>query len=365
MKRHQKLVPLTHKHRLRGLTQTREGVVVASLPEARGPLCDVQQLASGAKLVVRRAAGLGDCLMLLPALMALKRERPDIHLVLQVPREYQKLMVGFNIADEVWKLEDMPPAGAVWELVDVSHFVERHPAAWEIDRVTLFAEAFGIEPVPSAAAYRPPAKDLAWAREWLEFEETPRGPRVGLCLEGKYRHRSWMVKYVFELAKRLTRRGHRCIIFADDRSAQRSAMTGRPAGIRGRVRHAYGFELPQVAALLHMCDVAVAPDTGLLHLGASVGTACVGIFGAVPPHLRTRFYESCECLWAKGKVACVPCCEGPQHQRCNLECLKAITPAMVEAAIERALAGSKACETTADEGNGVWQRFRNGCSSCA
>ncbi len=88
-----------------------------------------------------------------------------------------------------------------------------------------------------------------------------------------------------------------------------------------------------VAALLGSCDVAVVPDTGLLHLAACVGTPFVAIFGAVPPELRLNYYQNYRCLTAQGQVACVPCCEGPQHLRCRYECLWAITPDQVQVAM--------------------------------
>ena len=160
--------------------------------------------------------------------------------------------------------------------------------------------------------------------------------RIAVALRGVYGHRSWLVSYVFELAQRLAAEGRDVLIFDADVQAPQCP---RPGDSRqtGSVVSAYGLELPLVATLLSTCDAAVVPDTGLLHLAACVGLPFVAIFGAVPPELRLSHYENCRCLTSERKVACVPCCEGPQHIRCSYECLWEITPSMVETTLYQLL----------------------------
>jgi len=161
---------------------------------------------------------------------------------------------------------------------------------------------------------------------------------LGIALRGIYGHRSWLVPYVFQVARRLAAQGWDVLIFDADPDAPQYPWADGPAS-PGTVACAYGLKLPVVAALLGGCDAAVVPDTGLLHLAACVGTPFVAIFGAVPPELRLNYYENYRCLTAAGRVPCVPCCEGPQHTHCEYECLWAITPGEVETALYGLLRG--------------------------
>ncbi len=220
--------------------------------------------------------------------------------------------------------------------------MERHPQAWYQPRIDLVGTAFGITPVSHAAAYHPALQLLRQAGKWTATHGCRAQTRIAVALRGIYGHRSWLVPYVFELAQRLASKGRDVLIFDADVQAPRCPPT-EPTGETpvvprvGTVACAYGLELPLAAALLSTCDAAVVPDTGLLHLAACVGLPFVAIFGAVPPQLRLNYYENYRCLTAEKKVACVPCCEGPQHIRCSYECLWEITPSTVEATLYQLL----------------------------
>ena len=42
----------------------------------------------------------------------------------------------------------------------------------------------------------------------------------------------------------------------------------------------------EAAVVLSSCDLLISVDTGLIHLAAAVGTACVGLYGPIYPELR-------------------------------------------------------------------------------
>ncbi len=334
-------VALRHHFQVKGAPPVVQSVT-AKLPPPPEPMCGPPQLAAASKLIVRRDAGLGDCLMILPTLAAIRQRFPQLEVVFQAPAPYTALLEGFAEVDEAIPLDESPAGqpGPETLSADLSNYMERHPQAWQQPRIDLVGTAFGMAPLPRAARYHPPPEVQSEAEAWLKSrqgcrsyqKEAPANKRLGIALRGIYGHRSWLVPYVFELAQRLVTKGHDVLIFDADVQAPQCPQPG-DSRQTGSVVSAYGLELPLVAALLAGCDAAVVPDTGLLHLAACVGLPFVAIFGPVPHHLRLKYYENYGCLTAEKKVACVPCGEGPQHIRCSYECLWEITPTMVEAAL--------------------------------
>jgi len=346
----QNQVALRHQFQVKGRPPVVQSIT-AKLPPPPEPMCGPAQLAAARQLIVRRDAGLGDCLMILPTLAAIRQRFPHLQIVFQAPAAYIALLEGFAEIDEAIALDESPAGRSSPEtlFVDLSNYMERHPQAWQQPRIDLVGTAFRIAPLPHAARYHPPPEVQSKAEAWLKSRQGCRSyqkeapTRIALALRGIYGHRSWLVPYVFELSERLTAAGRDVLIFDADPHAPQYPGIEEPTGETpvlpraGTVDYAYGLELPLVAALLAGCDAAVVPDTGLLHLAACVGLPFVAIFGPVPPQLRLNYYENYRCLTAEKKVACVPCCEGPQHIRCSYECLWEITPSMVETALHQLL----------------------------
>jgi len=320
--------------------------ITAKLPTPPEPMCDPAQLAAASKLIVRRDAGLGDCLMILPTLAAIRQRFPQLAVIFQAPAAYIALLEGFAEVDEAIALDESPAGRSSSETLfaNLSNYMERHPQAWQKPRIDIVGTAFGIAPVSHAAAYHPTPQLLRQAEEWLTTNGCRAQMRIAVALRGVYGHRSWLVPYVFELAQRLAAKGRDVLIFDADPHAPRCPETDEPTG--GTVACAYGLQLPLVAALLATCDAVVLPDTGLLHLAACVGLPFVAIFGPVPPELRLNHYQNYRCLTAEETVACVPCCEGPQHIRCSYDCLWEITPSMVETALHQLLGEANASQPT-------------------
>jgi len=307
--------------------------LTAILPEWPGGLLQPGELEHAGRLLVRRDAGLGDCLMILPAIRGVKQDHPQLRAEMYVPAEYASLLETFGAVEEAFPLDAWPvnaPQGSA--SADLSWYVEWHPAATFVDRITLFADALGGKPVIGSGDWRPDADLRSEAKGWIRGNCGPGDePIVGICLRGKYRHRSWVEEYVFELTSMLANAGRRAIIF----DAQPDAPRGRTlAGCAcDVVGYAYGLDLPLVAQLVANCDVLVSPDTGLVHLAAAVGTSFVAIYGAIEPRLRLSHYERYRCLTAADEVPCAPCFEDHGHRVCGLECLRAITPLRVCRAI--------------------------------
>src|SRR6185503_5024189 len=79
-----------------------------------------------------------------------------------------------------------------------------------------------------------------------------------------------------------------------------AAMCGREV-----VNAAGALSLGGTAALLARARAFVSNDSGLMHVGAAVGTRTIGLFGSSNPAWTAPFHPRSRALW--GRVACSPC----------------------------------------------------------
>jgi ADP-heptose:LPS heptosyltransferase len=101
-----------------------------------------------------------------------------------------------------------------------------------------------------------------------------------------------------------------------------------------RVQNLVGqTSLREALGLIKRAQVAVGPDTGLMHIAAAVGTPVVSLWGATNP-ARTGPYGF-EDLILQGRAACVPC----YRRRCPIGrvCMKSISVNEIQAQAARAL----------------------------
>jgi ADP-heptose:LPS heptosyltransferase len=159
---------------------------------------------------------------------------------------------------------------------------------------------------------------------------------------GPRAYKRWPVERFIALADRLRLQSPGLVVVVTGQPAERGLVEQFGAGYSGRIIDATVLgSIVKVAALLAECDVVVSNDTGIMHLGAAMGTPTVGIFGPVSP-----------CRWAPvgplatavspSGVACSPCaetyrlrdpsdCTNPDRMRC----LREVSVDMVIDAIKR------------------------------
>ena len=311
--------PLRHRHRLKG-HDWRQTILTHRAENAERLM--PAEMPPNSALTIRRDAGLGDCLMIACALAALKRRRPDLHITFATPPAYSDLLARFDSIDEAIPLDEALVVGA--PILEFGNYCERHPQADSADRVTIFAQALGLH-AGCLPTYRPTNADMQEAERFLHGRRP-----IAICMRGKYPHRSWLIPRALQFAARFADEGLDVMLFdAEEEPPYTTWISDSLPATR-----AFGLPLPTVAAILLHCRAAVAPDTGFLHLCGCLGVPFVGIFGAIPPHLRTPIYRDHIDL-ITDDLPCVPCFEGQEHITCRLECLQAIDVDMVCRALGR------------------------------
>lgn len=194
-----------------------------------------------------------------------------------------------------------------------------------------FAECLGIEPCP-----------VEWGLSLLPEEEA----RVERLLEkvggnfavffvgSRWESKQWFPDRTARGAAEIQRRYGLEIVLLGGKEEIRFAQEVESLRPPPVVNWVGQTSLREAVGILSRAQVAVGPDTGLMHLSAAVGTPVVSLWGATSP-TRTGPY-GCEDFVVQGKAACSPC----YLRQCPIGrvCMQSIDVEEVAQMVGRALA---------------------------
>jgi len=347
------------------------------------------------RLLVCLRYGIGDVVMELPALRALRTRWPGAHLTLLGARpslelleddpDFDALVCVQDLGFEHWGDRGQPQAhAAFWDwfsrqdfdcVLDGSHAVAGVRIALMHSPVAQFSTdervrvarpvtggrgaqsiwesacaAWGLYPEPPPAPRLfVPAAVQRWVRDVVAREDL--GPRlVGLAPVASSALKRWPAARVCSLVASLPPDpGRDVLVFGLGAREQALEAQLRRAAAPNRVHLVSPCHLQQTAALIAHCRAFVSNDTGLMHMAAAVGTPTVGIFGPTSPHIylpegATAVGGEDGCAHRPADRFGPPACvlEG----RCLINrrsCITAVSVPAVRAALERALGDGSAC----------------------
>jgi heptosyltransferase II len=138
--------------------------------------------------------------------------------------------------------------------------------------------------------------------------------------------RRWPLDRYAKLADTLHAQGCRIVLTGD-----RTDGWVRPAFRDRQVLDLIGAtDLPALAALLRTCAAVVGHDSGPLHIARLVGTPVVALLGPTPPSMFFRPDPRTAVLWPGGALPCAPCYNGHEFAQCdNNVCMQMIDVATV------------------------------------
>ena len=152
--------------------------------------------------------------------------------------------------------------------------------------------------------------------------------------------RTWPWKKWHGFAELAERFEHVVVVgMSEDRDVT-GTYFGKPLVWPGHVRDFTGqLDLRDTAALLRQCAALISNDSGLMHLGAAVGTPTSGIFGLTSP--ARELMPSSRAQAIEKHLPCEPACRRQPWGRRNcehqLECLKKLSVEDVMAAMKLAV----------------------------
>jgi len=290
--------------------------------------------ANGTVGIVRNA-GLGDILMITPAIKALKKRRPDLEIDYWVPPYHIGLLDHNPYCNGKALSEGMAlPPDNVCDEYDhfciLNNYVEMHQLNFTIPRPDLFAMALGVTIEDTTPLYYIEESERDWALGWLLSQGLdPNKKTVGICGRGIWFWRSWPIRHI----KTAT------LMLVDDYNVVITDHNNQfDIGVPGPI-YACGFPLRQIAAIMSHFDVMVSPDSGMYHLAAALGVDMVVLFSAIKPDLRVSKYHNFTAIAAG--LPCQPCNsdDGRLMATCGAKCITELDPSLVVAEIKRRLEG--------------------------
>lgn len=347
----------------------------------------VGALSSGGRILLSRLQYLGDVVLTLPVLSALKHHFPSCEIDYLAKRPGAELLEGEAAVANVHRIPD-PGEGpaATFHLIgrlrarrfDVAiDFLSNPRSALLIFlsgasvriggtrriRRHLYTHSVSVPPgVRSAVSHHlhslrvlnieaePVKPELAIGEaESREARELLRRMGVGetACIigihpGGKWQVKRWPLEKFAELAGRLRRaRGARIVVFRGP---------GEEGMYSDRLRELIGDgavflpELPvrRAAAVMSLLDAGIYCDGGAMHVSVAVGTPTVGIFGSSEPDVWFPYEPYGPYRPAFIPLACRPC---HMHTCDHVKCLNELHAEAVEEAVWNVLGGRTAQST--------------------
>ncbi len=281
-------------------------------------------------ILIVRTDRIGDVVLTIPAIRAIKRTFPDSKITVWVSSRTKDLVEGLPFVDRV---VIQPPAWSCWgfwsfvwsirqsrfdlaiiyhtkryvnivcflagipcrlgykndkfgfllnkPVKDRRHFGEKHEIEYCFDLV----REIGVASTDRQLEL-PVAQDTAiWADHFLSDECCGSGPLVLIHPDATCPTRSWPAPMFAEVAQTLIQEGARvCVVGADSAVPLLQEMKGlvsRPFfDLAGKI------SVGQLAALLRRADLMISNDSGPAHVAAAVGTSLVTIFLRNQPGLN-------------------------------------------------------------------------------
>lgn len=147
----------------------------------------------------------------------------------------------------------------------------------------------------------------------------------------------WPPAYYAQLALRLAADGYQVWVLGSPRD--RAEADEVEASARGSVRNLCGrTQLVDAIDLIAQARLAVANDSGLMHIAAAVGCPVVALYGSTAPRYAPPLTDQASVLYLG--LDCSPCF-ARECPLSHLRCLKDLTPDRVYAAAREQLAGSQ------------------------
>jgi hypothetical protein len=267
--------------------------------------------------LVLRALGLGDLLVAVPALRALRRALPEHEVVLAAPGSLQWLVTETRAVDRLHDTAGLDDFS--WPEVSPEVSINLHGsgpqshAALEAarpGRLCAFADLVTGTPGPD---WDPGEHE---ARRWCRLVDTcfevesdvydgllrsPYGTRVdGAAVVhpgAAAPARRWPADRFAEVARRLHREGHRVVLTGGQDERQLCEDVAHRAGLPASAVLAGRTSVKALADVVAAAPLVVSGDTGVAHLAAAYDRPAVALFGPTPPSRWAPLWGRTTVLW--------------------------------------------------------------------
>jgi len=268
------------------------------------------------RVLVIRNMGLGDVLMLTPALQALHQQW-QVSVEVATYARYVPLLCGQPGIAAAHALGTDYQAERFDVAIDLNWAVESGEEVERRPRQDLFAKLLHVRLNQRRPFYRVADSERRWACQQLAQWHPP---MVGIQVHASCRQRTYPAARIATLTELLQAEGY-TVAFLGER--WKGSTPPKVVDLTGCL------SLRQAAAIIERMAAMICPDSGLLHLAVAVGTPTVGLFGPIPPELRTAGYPHCVAVTAAGVCPRQPCFDSGAAGCRQPYCMQAIDPQSV------------------------------------
>lgn len=322
------------------------------------------------RILIVKLAAIGDVVMALPLLSALRKKYPHAHITWLCGSQVTPLLKSIPSIDHIIEIDEKrllagnfltklralfqiwrTLAGQVFDLVLTLHSDSRYRLiTWPIfcsDRKNWGKNGNRVFPIPGR--YH--------AQEALQLIESQEGPSIRtldfppliyspsakiqqlteplknkpliLLAPGGAKNiladdalRRWPIESYIEVAKELSEQAH--VILTGSRSDTWVSPHFRLLPIHDLIDQ---LSLLDLLALLQCSALLITHDSGPLHLAKLTKTPTIALFGPTNPHEKISREENISILWGGEHLACRPCYNGKTYSTCHQNaCLRSISP---------------------------------------
>ncbi len=156
-------------------------------------------------------------------------------------------------------------------------------------------------------------------------------PRVVIVPSSRWETKNWSVEGFVEIAEDLLVRGATVVLAGGPAERAVCDAIAAPLGQCPNLKNLAGkTTLLELGGLLQHAQLAIAVDSGPMHMAAAVGVPVLALFGPTDP-VRTGPYGAKARVLTTARLPCQPCFSG-RCDRGDLACMRRIFPSQVLAA---------------------------------
>ncbi len=177
-----------------------------------------------------------------------------------------------------------------------------------------------------------PESATSFADNFLHNYRDKNRTLIGMAPASRRKARIWPKQYFAEIADRLIEKYNSQVILLWG-LGEKQIIEEIVCLMRNKPLIVPPMDLKQLAAFIEKCDMLITNDNGPMHISVAVGTPTVTIYGPTnsdnwnPPN--EQFHRA-----VKSDIECVAC----NRQECEtMECMKKVTPEMVEEVLKEVL----------------------------
>jgi ADP-heptose:LPS heptosyltransferase len=261
------------------------------------------------RILVLRAAGMGDLLTALPALRAIRRNFPDAWIIAGIPRPYERLIA--QTCDEVIDVQatastrGLDSVGRVSAPVDIAINLhgrgpDSHRSLLRVGprRLVAFAHPdIDVEGPPWIDGQHEIDRWCDLVNMTLHLDADPedfrlsmpsmhRDERLVVLHTGAGKaDKQWPWERFADVAKALTSQGHVIALTGDDRDRTRVENIRSAADLPMGSALAGLTDIDALMSVVARASLVISGDTGTGHLATALGTPSVLMFGASDPRV--------------------------------------------------------------------------------